>query len=114
MVDFYTEKHLLYEVEAAQFKKAVRGREAAALVSKLSAEDEEAPQSPPGKGTSSAGKKSRFTMRRRDSGTGGSVVTIDLTGGSASRLIDAAEKSKRGGDGGDLETNSSGGRKVCY
>ena len=54
-------------------------------------------------------KKSRFTMRRRDSGTG--VVTIDLTGGSASRLMEAAEKSKKGGSGGDTQDGSSSARQ---
>ena len=55
-------------------------------------------------------KKSRFTMRRRDSGTG--VVTIDLTGGSASRLMEAAEKSKKGGSGGgDIQDGSSSARQ---
>ena len=35
MVDFYTADLLLYEAEVAQFKKAIKGREAAALLSKV-------------------------------------------------------------------------------
>ena len=62
------------------------------------------------KGSASASKKSRFAMRRRDSETG--VVTINLTGGSASRLIEAAEKSKKGGSGGDSDGTSSARQKV--
>ena len=63
-----------------------------------------------GSASASTNKKSRFTMRRRESGTG--VVTIDLTGGSASRLIEAAEKSKKGGSGGDSDGTSSARQKV--
>ena len=67
-------------------------------------------QSQSHKGSASASKKSRFAMRRRDSETG--VVTINLTGGSASRLIEAAEKSKKGGSGGDSDGTSSARQKV--
>ena len=35
MVDFYTADLLLYEAEVAQFKKAIKGREAASLLSKV-------------------------------------------------------------------------------
>ena len=35
MVDFYTADLLLYEAEVAQFKKAIKGREAAALITKV-------------------------------------------------------------------------------
>ena len=50
-------------------------------------------------------KKTRFPVRRRDSETG--VVTINLTPSSASRLLDAAEKSKKGGAGGESDGSSS-------
>ena len=54
-------------------------------------------------------KKTRFPVRRRDSETG--VVTINLTPSSASRLLEAAEKSKKGGAGGEADGSSSAAKQ---
>ena len=53
-------------------------------------------------------KKTRFPVRRRDSETG--VVTINLTPGSASRLLEAAETSRKRG-GGELDGSSSAAKQ---
>ncbi len=100
MVDFYAGDELVYENEAAHFRKAMKSREAAEALANAVAEDRKAANnddvdddgievikvlekpSPPPPPQPPKGRKPRTTaamlQRRRDSATG--IITIDLTG----------------------------------